>query len=203
MKHVAAAKPGCPENYLSWEAGVPFMTNPFILYDLLLFCGLAWFVPSTVVSVTISLISPPADVELVFNIFKLVALILVIFALFFAVASLFFLKNRFFSRYVLNGSGVALETAKGASALTERRVGGSFFAIRPYKIKEQAVSGYGSAKWVPWEKVAEVKAHRSLRVISLTGGILPVMRLYCPDSATFDAALELCHEELSRRKESK
>ena len=186
------------ENFLTWEAGVPLMTNLFILYDLLVFSGLAWFVPSTLVSVIVSWLEPPADPAVVFSVFKLMAAIVLIFLGFFFVAGVFFLRNRFFARYVLNGSGSDCETAKGASPKISFTSWAHFFSAAPWPVPEGSVSGWGKGKWIEWHRVRAVVPHRWCRTVTLSSGWVAIQRLYCPDQKTYEQVLAICLEEVER-----
>ncbi len=186
------------ENYAAWEAGVPMMTNRFILYDLVIFAGAAWFFPSALISLAVALFVTPSDPVLIFAVFRLIALIVLVFLAFFALVGLVMMRNRFFVRYVINGSGVSYESARGASAGLEAGQGG-YFCLRPFRGEPGQVR-YQTSKWIVWEKLLEIKEHRSSRVISLCNSVLPVVRLYCPDDETYQRALAICREELERRR---
>ncbi len=184
------------ENYAAWEAAVPLMTNPFILYDLMIFAGGAWFFPSLVISLGLWLWLPPSEPVPVLELFQLMALVVLVFLAFFALVGLTLMGNRFFARYVLNGSGVSYETARGVgSGLGRCRYGG----LRPWGISSNEVS-YQASKWILWEKLQVIREHPSWRVISLCSSVMPVVRLYCPDQETYQRALALCREELGRRQ---
>lgn len=193
-------EPNKPENYVSWEVTVPLMTNRFILYDLLIFSGVGWSVPSMIASLAAVWLASRVDWVMIFSIFRLVAICILFFLAFFAAVGLLLMKNRFFARYVINGSGISFETARGASAGLD--VAGHYFSLMASPCSAGQVE-YKTSKWVTWDKFAEIRIHPGDRVISLCGQFLPMIRLYCPDEQVYSKALAICREEMERQKESR
>lgn len=197
------------EPFVGFESAVPMVTNRFLLYDYLIFMGCGWFFFSAAVASVWKVWSLffPSDVGPGFwTVFKSVGVLSAGFLVFYFIVAqlcaLLFLRNRYYVRYVLNGSGISCETKRGAAvdAPRQARSWGKFFSLRPWGYPEGEMSRWGRPKWVEWDKVPLAVLHPRDRVITLSTGFLPVVRLYCPTQEVYSRALELVRDKTKEQR---
>jgi hypothetical protein len=157
---------------LSWEMRVPMLTNPLFMLDAVVAFLLAWFVPSALAAACVALLG--FDSERIFSVVSWIGMNIGLLASVSFFLMLVRFKNAYYARYTLTAAGAACETTPDAPL-------GAGVPSR-------------TEKWVTWDKIRRVKGSPGLRVVTLSDSFLPVMRLFCPDDATFAQALEICGE---------
>lgn len=196
------------ENYLSWEAAVPLATNRFLLYDYWTFIALAWLILTLVLASALYLLTPATEVLTFWGLFVYagygVGLVLLTIFAFFLVASLLFLRNRFFVRYVINGQGVSYETCSGASADAgaEAKTLKRYLSLKPWLIEEGVLRKWKLVKWIRWTQVDRLVFHPRTGVLTLSGGLLPILRLYVGDPNLYQKVSQVVNQEFTKAADS-
>lgn len=196
------------ENYLKWEAAVPMVTNRFLLYDYLTFLGLYCLLFSIVVTVALVAFSWYSGSNFgwddTLGTFKstshLSAGFMLIYYVLAQAAAFFFLKNRMYVRTIINDAGVSYETKRGSTmdAPDEATTMKKWLSFQSWHYPENQMDHWGKPKWVEWHKISEAIFHPKDRVITLSSGFLPVVRLYCPTEAHYLQARELVLQHVKK-----
>jgi hypothetical protein len=196
--------PALPADSLRWEAEVPLLTNPFILYDFLKLLVISFLVMQVLlVGMTIA-IEQRLKLETLAAYAKLGGAAVLALGVIMILVMLLFFWNRFPMRFTLWPRGAMVES------LSRRgKVGNRLAVILGLLARKPGVAGAGllgmsqETVSVAWPEVHRVRVHAARRVISLMNSWRVVFRLYCtPENfAPVLAAVEAWAEKGRRSRE--
>lgn len=177
---------------LRWFSGVPVATNPLILLDLFPALALLWIASVTMILAAQrffggALASAHFQAATIFASYLTGALLTA-----FLLAALGAYRNCYGALFHLDRGGATCETMRGrVRALSQRRLPTKAFPIEPILNPRRSVT-----KEVSWSDVKALQCLPALRVILLKGRFSTLMRIYCPDSDTYQQALEYCRSKV-------
>lgn len=183
------------KDVLRWEVAVPLGTNPFILAELLQFACVGAALVLIALSFGIYLTEGTiyaADLGtlLLFSGF----MVLVILGVFFLIVFLLF-KNRYYTVYSLDASGVFYEGIKGS----DERKTGFFLRARPYPVLGEISASRSRSRHLTWEKIGRFQNIPGMRVVLLKRGIWHMLKLYSPDESAHAALVAYLCEFVPER----
>jgi len=159
---------------IEWDVCVPLVSNIYILVDMLIILILLSMALAGVV-IYLTGFSHIYDVFRLFIIGDGVVIILLLF-----VMSLVFL-NRFHLIYRLNDEGVHVRVGEFESSLNRAAWRISGLAQRwPYSRGFTPIL-LNEELYVPWSSVKRFFSDPKRRVVTLTDGLRPLMRIYCTE----------------------
>jgi hypothetical protein len=173
---------------LSWEARVPMLTNPLFMLDTVMAFFIAWLLPSVVAIALLTLTGYGLD-----RIFSVVAWFGMGVGLLAAISFFMILirfGNAYYARYTISAAGIACETTPDAPEIHS----GLLFGCKAVSVPAGSMVSVKTEKWVEWDKIRRIKRIPTLRAVTLSDSFLPVIRIFCPDDATFFRAWEICKE---------
>jgi hypothetical protein len=173
---------------VAWEVLVPIVTNPCIIGDVLMFSCMAFVFPAVIVPVAANFLGYVPTRPGLLAFFGLLVIIIAAFDAAYLLFSLAGLGNRFAARFVMNSKGVSMENGRLAKGSASDLSLGQSLSARVYALPPQARVDYRTSKWLPWDRFRKAVPHDGIGVVSLSSGVLPLMRLYCADDATFRKA---------------
>lgn len=186
----------------SWSAGVPIATNPVFLRNALSILVWTMVCLFGVILATQAFFGswPGLDqvrsaLMIVFKAGSVVSAIYlaVVFAL---------LGNRFMALFRVGENGVRCDTVR----IRRGDWNSSMWASSPFTAPDNYDEIRSTSRLVTWESVSGFKRLRKIRTIVLTRGSWTVMRLFCPDEATYLNVLECVRrhigdDEIQRKKD--
>lgn len=169
---------------LHWSVGVPVATNPIIFKDILCLAAIVW-AGGAVLAACVQLFAGNGlnGAALLMSLAYAGLLSLGVVALF-LFAGLFLISNRYGVFYKMDDQIIYCETTRGE--LHGKAVG--LLRWKPYPV-DPLIPYKSSIKTVYWEDIQSVLPVPSFRAMILKGKYGGSMRIYCPDDATFEAAL--------------
>jgi hypothetical protein len=181
----------------AWDAAIPLVTNPFMLWDLLKLWSISGMALLLVIAV-LQLADPgprPFSVVLVIP----VAVSLGLFALSLVVC-LVFLLNRFFARFDLRTDGVQFQTVRWTRKLSRAVSIGNLalgvLALRPQAIGAGLLADVQRDLFLPWGEIRKVTVFPRLHTLTLSNSWRPVLRLHCSTGQVFETALAVVREQV-------
>ncbi len=182
-----------PEVALRWFVGVPVGTNVFFLMDLAAFLVAAWAVTF------LSLLGLQrftggyiAEGHLLAA-FQMGLWMDGLFVIIFLIAAFPFLKNRYAAYYHLEEWGARCENLR----CSPQALGGNWrLRFRPWAIEPVLDPARSAGRQVSWRDVRDLQALEAMRTVLLKGRWGTIMRIYCPDEATFRQALDYCRPHI-------
>jgi hypothetical protein len=171
------------DNSISWQRDIPLLTNPLLIGTFIAVVGISL----VVLEVGVALVSFLFGDELVFLPPELLAIIFAALLVISALATLI-MGNRYHLGYILNSKEITQVTFQKTTVAMRVLAGiatllGALSALRMATSK-----GSRQELVVPWHSVRKVIVRRSLNVITLNDGWLPLMQIYCPPG-DFDSIL--------------
>jgi len=172
--------PALPPNSLQWEARVPLLTNPFILYDFVKLLVISFLVMQVVLAAMSLAVDHRLKLETLAAFARLGGVCLLILGVIMVLVMLLFFWNRFPMRFTLDPQGAVVES------LSRRgKVGNRLAVVLGALARRPGVAGAGllgmaqETVSVTWPEVYRVRVHEARRVISLMNSWRVVFRLYC------------------------
>ena len=176
---------------VAWEVLVPIVTNPCIIGDVLMFSCMAFVFPAVIVPVAANFLGYVPTRPGLLAFFGLLVIIIAAFDAAYLLFSLAGLGNRFAARFVMNSKGVSMENGRPERGSSLGLSFGQALSVRMFPLPAGAAGAkvaYKTSKWLPWDRFRKAVVHDGIGVVSLSSGVLPLMRLYCADDATFRKA---------------
>lgn len=181
-----------PQKTLRWFCGVPVLTNPLILIDLLTGTAALWFVTVLIMALAQLMFgtgplqgSHIAAASIYAS--YLTALVLLLFAVVCAV----FYRRGYVMFYRFEQNGVFMETIRARSIS-----GTTGFHVRPFAVEEPAEVVRSVTKDVSWDDVRSVRELRGMKSFQLLGKRGRLAQIYCPDDETYRKALDFAGEKV-------
>ena len=177
---------------LEWTAAIPLFTNPFLWLDLLK----ALAVPVVAFGAIFGFILANDDRPDWGGALKALAIAVGAVAALFVFAEAVIFRNRLEARFVLDEKGAAY--ASGRAARTAQKAGllAGALAGSPLLLGGSLLASSMNAVGIRWRDVRRATPFRRWRVITLSNSWRPVLRLYCPDDGTYEAAWRLVSARL-------
>lgn len=177
---------------LEWQAAIPLLDNPFLWIDLLK----ALAVPIVVFGAVFAFILANDDRPDWGGALKTLAIAIVAVVALFVFAAAVIFRNRLEARFVLDEKGAAY--ASGRAARTAQKAGllAGALAGSPLLLGGSLLASSMNAVGIRWRDVRRATPFRRWRVITLSNSWRPVLRLYCPDNGTYEAAWRLVSASL-------
>lgn len=188
---------------VAWEALVPIVTNPCIIGDVAMFSCMAFAFPAVVIPIAANFLGYAPTRPGLSAFFGLLGIIIGAFDAAYLLFSLFGLRNRFVARFVLNNKGVSMENGRPERGSSLGLSFGQALSVRTFPLPAVAAGvkvAYKTSKWLPWDRFRKAVVHDGIGVVSLSSGLLPLIRLYCPDEATFRRAAAFAAERIERAR---
>ncbi|MDD2206342.1 MAG: hypothetical protein WCQ97_07535 [Aminobacterium sp.] len=197
MKDVLLREPGSDRNEreekpLSWETGIPMLSNPFVLIEFIIFALFIWIVVTGIGVIAIFGLSGVFTIYALWLAIKVGGFAALMFSGVFVLVSLLFFSNRFYGRFYLDREGVLYVTVRGRAVSHA-----PLFATRPFPVSDLDVTKRAE-KRVYWNRVDTIEPFEKWRVIGLKKKNKTVLRLYCPDKEIYDRALTRCIEAVKK-----
>ena len=185
---------------VAWEALVPIVTNPCIIGDVAMFSCMAFAFPAVVIPVAANFLGYAPTRPGLLAFFGLLGIIIGAFDAAYLLFSLLGLRNRFVARFVLNNKGVSMENGRLERGSSLGLSFGQALSVRMFPLPAGVRVGYKTSKWLPWDRFRKAVAHDGIGVVSLSSGLLPLIRLYCADEATFRKAAAFAADRIERTR---
>lgn len=180
---------------LEWRVAIPLLNNPFIWIDL----AKALAVPLVIFGAIFGFILAHDDRPDWGGALKVLAIALGAVVALFALVEAIVFRNRLEARFVLDGKGAAYESGRAARAAQKAGalVGG--LAGSPLLAGSSLLSATMNTVAIGWRQVRKATPFPRRRTITLSNSWRPVLRLYCPDDATYAAAWAWVRERTPAR----
>ncbi len=185
---------------VAWEVLVPIVTNPCIIGDVVMFSCMAFAFPAAVIPVAANFLGYAPTRPGLLAFFGLLGIIIGAFDAAYLLFSLLGLRNRFVARFVLNNKGVSMENGRLERGSSSGLTFGQALSVRVFPLPAGVRVGYKTSKWLPWDRFRKAVAHDGIGVVSLSSGLLPLIRLYCADEATSRKAAAFAAERIERAR---
>ncbi len=187
-----------PVETVAWEVLVPIVTNPCIIGDVLMFSCMAFAFPAVVIPIAANFLGYAPTRPGLMAFFGLLVIIIGTFDAAYLLFSLLGLRNRFVARFVLNNKGVSMENGRLERGSSSGLSFGRSLSARVFSLPAGVKVEYRTSKWLPWDRFRKAVTHEGIGVVSLSSGLLPLIRLYCADDATFLKAAAFAAERIER-----
>ena len=197
---VRRERPEAHGEVVAWEVLVPIVTNPCIIGDVVMFSCMAFAFPAAVIPVAANFLGYAPTRPGLLAFFGLLGIIIGAFDAAYLLFSLLGLRNRFVARFVLNNKGVSMENGRLERGSSSGLSFGQALSVRMFPLPAGAKVGYKTSKWLPWDRFRKAVVHDGIGVVSLSSGLLPLIRLYCADEATFRKAAAFAAERIERAR---
>ena len=171
---------------LQWEAGISLVTNPFIWADLVKGLGLSWIV---FIALATGILWDESWAER-WPAWGVVTLCHLFVAALFAAVCVVVFRNRFATRFTLTSKGALYESGRLASKAATAGVVAGLLALNPGLAGASLLASTQNSLMLPWREVKKCTCFPRRQVITLSNFWRPVLRLYCPDEATYQQALD-------------
>ena len=181
---------------LRWFVGIPVVSNPLMSVDILFTAAVTWICGTVFVAAIQFLIGDGLSYPALLASLTYAGYIAGAILAAFLFVGLFLLNNRYAALYKFENAHVYCENMRGT--LRGKEVG--FMRYRPYPIKPLLDPFKSSSKTIPWQDiygVLPVPVFRAMILKGKRGGSL--MKVYCPDDATYTAALGKVRAVLAER----
>ncbi len=188
---------------IAWDVLVPIVTNPCIIGDVVMFSCMAFAFPAVVIPVAANVLGYAPTRPGLLAFFGLLVIIIGAFDAAYLIFSLLGLRNRFVARFVMNNKGVSMENGRLERGSSSGLTFGQALSVRVFPLPAVAAGvkvEYKTSKWLPWDRFRKAVAHEEIGVVSLSSGLLPLIRLYCADEATFRKAAAFAAERIERAR---
>ena len=175
---------------LEWEAVIPLITNLFIWADLAKALSITFVLFGGLIVIILANDSNPnwGGAAGLLAICAAVVLALFVFA------ELVVFRNRFAARFSLDHKGVSYESGRTARAARKIGLIVGVLAGSPLLTGGSLLASSMASLRIRWKDVKKVTPFPKRKVITLSNSWRPVLRLYCPDHETYEAALRLIAE---------
>lgn len=193
-------RPEAHGEVVAWEVLVPIVTNPCIIGDVVMFSCMAFAFPAAVIPVAANFLGYAPTRPGLLAFFGLLGIIIGAFDAAYLLFSLLGLQNRFVARFVLNNKGVSMENGRLERGSSLGLSFGQALSVRMFPLPAGVRVGYKTSKWLPWDRFRKAVAHDGIGVVSLSSGLLPLIRLYCADEATFRKAAAFAADRIERAR---
>jgi hypothetical protein len=162
---------------LTWEYGLPVLTNVFLWYDLAKVFLITYLVIVALMAMIFLAAGDPGSVVTLAKIFALVCAGLLVASM--PIAVLWY-ANRVHVRYELSPKGVQYRTLERKDRVANR----ALFVLgllsgKPGTAGAGLLAASRETEFTRWRDVTRVREHRSLGVVTLMNGWRVVQRLYC------------------------
>ena len=185
---------GSPPSRLRWYVGVPLGTNPLILLDLSILLTIGWSVSWLSLLALQAGFGGYVDASHVKGAALVSGYLVLAFLGLFGVVCFVVMRNRYAALYRFDEEDAFCDNMRSnPRAADGRRLHFTGYPIDP--ILEVIRSTERRARW---EDVTTVQPMDAMRVLLLRGRRGVLMRVYCPDDATYDQAL--LYAETHRKK---
>lgn len=174
------------QHALQWEAGIPLVTNPFIWADLAKGLGISWIV---FIALATGILWDESWAER-WPAWGVVTLCHLFVAALFATVCLFIFRNRFAARFTLTSKGALYESGRLAAKAATAGLAAGLLARNPGLAGASLLASTQNSLMLPWREVKKCTRFPRRQVITLSNGWRPVLRLYCPDQAIYQQALD-------------
>lgn len=184
---------------LQFEVAIPLVTNPWIWVDM----GKALGVAYGLLVALMFWILRDEPWEEVWPAWRVVTLCVLGVLALLLLTSLVAFRNRIVARFTLDHRGVLYESGR-TTARVASLVG--LLSLNPLVAGAGLLAEAQSSMFLRWTDVRKVTAFPRGRVITLSNGWRPVLRVYCVDAPTFDLARRIVeahaggHRSASERK---
>lgn len=174
------AEPAPTPKLFQWEADVPLLTNPFILYDFIKLMAATFLVMYVLLVVMTILIDQRLKLEVLADYAKMGGVVILGLGVIMILVMLIFFGNRFPMRFTLAPRGAMV-----ASLSRRGKVGNRLAVILGALARNPGVAGAGllgmaqETVSLEWPELHRIKVHPARRVISLLNSWRVVFRLYC------------------------
>jgi hypothetical protein len=175
---------------LEWEAVIPLFTNPFMWADL----AKALSVPLVLFGGLIVIILADDSNPDWGGAAGLLAICAAVVLGLFVITELVVFRNRFAARFSLDHAGVSYESGRTARAVRKAGLIVGLLAGSPLLTGGSLLASSMASLRIGWKDVKKVTPFPKRKVITLSNSWRPVLRLYCPDRETYEAALQLIAE---------
>jgi hypothetical protein len=176
---------------LEWETVIPLLTNPFLWADL----AKALSVPIVLFGgLIVIILAGDSDPDWGAAAGLMVIGATVILALF-VIVELAVFRNRFAARFSLDHRGVSYESGRTARAARKAGLIAGVLAGSSFLIGGSLLASSTTSLHIRWKEVKKATPFPRLKVITLSNSWRPVLRLYCPDHETYEAALRLIADD--------
>ncbi len=190
-------RPRESQEALRWFVGVPVGTNVFFLMDLAAFLVAAWAVTFLSLLALQRLTAGHIFQDHLTAAFQMGLWMDGVFTAIFLIAAFPFLKNRYAAYYHLEEWGVRCENLR----CSPQALGGNWrLRWRPWAIEPVLDPARAVERQVPWNHVRSVQALPEMATLLLRGRWGTVMRVYCPDEATFRRALDFSRSHVPQER---
>ena len=193
-------RPEAHGEVVAWEVLVPIVTNPCIIGDVAMFSCVAFAFPAVVIPIAANFLGYAPTRPGLSAFFGLLGIIIGAFDAAYLLFSLFGLRNRFVARFVLNNKGVSMENGRPERGSSLGLSFGQALSVRMFPLPAGVRVEYRTSKWLPWDRFRKAVAHEGIGVVSLSSGLLPLIRLYCADEATFRKAAAFAADRIERAR---
>jgi hypothetical protein len=176
---------------MRWFSGVPILTNPLILKDLVVTLAILWVSVLAVVAVAQAVLGTSLGWNHIYAAAMFASYVdLSIVGAFILISIVF--GNKYIVLYRFFPDAVYSETMRGrAFSLTDA------LHWRSFPVAPQANPRRSATKVVPWDGVRGFNAVESLRVIHLEGARGSLLRIYCPDDGVYRRSLATIESRLA------
>ena len=185
--------PSRSRDELRWSAGVPVGTNPLILLDFFTIMAVVFLLAWLILLAAQFYFDGFVQMQHVRGAAVVALDLCLLCAVFYVVVAFVALRNRYAAVYRFDASGAHCDNLK----CFPKAVKGAFLRFRAFPIEPPQSWSKSVDKHVPWGDVTEAAELASLRVLLLKGRRGTLMRVYCPDDATYAAALRFAQEKIS------
>ncbi|MBI4879975.1 MAG: hypothetical protein HY812_10010 [Planctomycetes bacterium] len=188
------AAEGARSDALRWEAGIPLVTNPFLWVDMGKALGIAYVFFSCLM-LWILREEPWEEIWPAWRVVTFCVLGVLGLLLFVCLAVY---RNRFAARFLLDAQGVRYESGRLAKAAAGIAVAAGALCRSAALAGSGLLAASQSSLFLRWQEVRKVSAFPRFKVITLSNSWRPVLRLYCPDGATYERALAIAGASIRR-----
>ena len=172
---------------LEWEAVIPLFTNPFIWADTAKAVAIPLVLFGGLIVIILAGDSNPdwGGAAGLLAICAAVVLVLLIFV------ELVVFGNRFAARFSLDRNGASYESGRAGRAVRKAGLIVGVLAGSALVTGGSLLASTMASLHIGWKDVKKVTPFPGRKVITLSNSWRPVLRLYCPDQATYESASKL------------
>lgn len=185
---------GSSDAHLSWQCGVPIVTNPLLFFDLIAALCIAWAV-SWLALIGLQLCLEGRVTSTNVTQAAIVACWLsFVFIAVFAFVTLVLLHNRYAVSYHMDDAGVHCENMQGKIRAEHR----SLMRWQPFAIEPVSEPTRSVERNVSWAEISRIQDIPSVHTLLFQDDHKRTrMRIYCPDEQTYAAVFSFAAVRLN------
>jgi hypothetical protein len=163
------------EDVVVWRAGIPLLTNRFMLKDF----GVFILATVVVMQLALGLIGLFAGEGFVTLPWPVYAGIVLVFVVGFAVVALVFYQNRFHAQFAVGPNGIVFESGQKERTLTRATILAGLLTLTPSAAGAGMLASAREVTVTGWDEIDRIRAYPRQRVIALGNSWRTLVRLYC------------------------